>query len=94
MVQEQGKGSWVLVQEMLYQKQGIEMTEVLLYENNYSIFSKHSYKIPDNQKIKDIQIRPNEIAIICTEIIDEKNTLTRVHLFKQANPVYVKEELK
>ena len=68
--------------------------EILLYSNNYSITAAKTFKIPQDESIRHIQIRPNEIAIITTKHIDEKNTLTKVHLFKQENPMFVKENLK
>ena len=71
------------------------MTVIFTYKSNNSIIpDKSSTKIPDNEIIRDIHIRPNEIAIITTEVIDENNTQTHVYLYKQDIPGYVNMEVR
>lgn len=63
-------------------------TKISIYDSNHSVYPLKDIKIPENQEILDIQIRPDEIAIICKEVIDDKNTMTRIHLYKTEARVY------
>lgn len=68
--------------------------EINVYNSNYGITPLKTTKIPGNQEIQHINIRPDEIAVVCKEIIDEKNIMTRVHLFQCEARIYQEVSLK
>ena len=68
--------------------------EIDIYGNNYTITPKKTFKLPENEKITGIRIRPNEIAVITKEVFSNGDTQTRLHLFKQEILSFEKVELK
>lgn len=58
-------------------------TNVYLMDSDHDVVSKKGVTIPDNEIIRDIQIRPHSVTIITTAItnFDQLETITRIHKF-------------
>lgn len=72
--------------ELVYMKfRGRSPTIVYLMDNDHDVVSKKGIKIPDDEIITDIQIRPNSITIIAIKIVDwdKQETITKIHRYER-----------
>ena len=61
--------------------------DIWLYNRNDGAIPNKEIRIPENQTVRYIQIRPNEVAIVCDEQYED-GIKTKLHIFNKENPPF------